>query len=115
MAMLPQHPNVVRYFGTVLQKPHCALVLELWCAPAREPEHHRTLVPRAAVRLYRTLSPAGEAAPCAPALLCWSSLCGTRVHVPLRALNEPETRLYHPALSMSGADGLPASGLTDHP
>ena len=40
MAMLPQHPNVVRYFGTVLQKPHCALVLELWCAPAREPERH---------------------------------------------------------------------------
>ena len=32
MAMLPQHPNVVRYYGTVLQKPNYALVMEYWCA-----------------------------------------------------------------------------------
>lgn len=30
----PQHPNVVRYFGTVLEKPHVALVLEFCCVPA---------------------------------------------------------------------------------
>ena len=28
MASIPSHPNVVRYFGAVLQKPHYALVLE---------------------------------------------------------------------------------------
>lgn len=29
-----QHPNVVRYFGTVLEKPHYALILEFCCVPA---------------------------------------------------------------------------------
>ena len=27
-----QHPNIVRFFGTVAEKPHYALVMEYWCA-----------------------------------------------------------------------------------
>ena len=34
MSMIPQHPNVVRYFGTVLEKPNYALILEFCCVPA---------------------------------------------------------------------------------
>ena len=38
MSMLPQHPNVVRYFGVVLQKPHYALVIELCGVPGPHPD-----------------------------------------------------------------------------
>ena len=37
MSMLPQHPNVVRYYGVVLQKPHYALIIELCGVPGPEP------------------------------------------------------------------------------
>ena len=33
MAAIPSHPNVVRYYGVVLQKPHYALVLEFCGLP----------------------------------------------------------------------------------
>ena len=33
MSMIPQHPNVVRYFGAVLTKPNYALVLEFCGIP----------------------------------------------------------------------------------
>ena len=33
MAALPAHPNVVRYYGCVLRKPQCALVMEFCAVP----------------------------------------------------------------------------------